>query len=261
MILCDSNLCSFDIELLYHGRVRLNADWHSDNAKNYYTRLYFVRSGNGYLRDATGTVPLRGGTVYLMPSEHDFGFGCEELDKIFFHVLLPFEERIDLLSEAKELLVLKNCDELIETLYELYGQSDPASFLKIKQLLYHVLVRFVSEHHISFSSKRTLSAKTKAALAFVRANVTLKLTVDEIAHHLYVSPSTLRNTFKAEIGIPIGQYMDDMLFLAVQKSITQGVAIEEIAAQFGFCDRHYLSRRFKEKCGKTITAYRREMMI
>ena len=261
MILCDSNLCSFDVELLYHGSVCLNADWHSDNAKNYYTRLYFVRSGNGYLRDAKGTVPLRGGNVYLMPSEHAFGFGCEQLDKIFFHILLPFEEKIDLLSETKRLLVLENCGEWIETLYELYGQNDPASFLQIKQMIYQVLVHFITEHRISFPSKRTLSEMTRSTLSFVRTHTTLKLTVDEIARRLYVSPSTLRNTFKAEIGIPIGQYIDDMLFLAVQKSITQGIAIEEIAARFGFCDRHYLSRRFKEKCGKTITEYRREMMM
>lgn len=261
MILKNSSLCSLEMEILYHGRVSLRSDWHSNDAKNYYTRLYFVKSGKGWLQDADGTLSLTGDSIYLIPSAHDFGFGCEQLEKIFFHVLLPFEEKTDLLSEARRILTLHDSDALIDELCALYDQSSPVAFLRIKHLLYGVLVRFINEYDLPLSQKRPLSALTEATLAYVREHASLKLTAEEISRSLYVSASTLRNTFKAELGVPLGRHVDDMVFFTVQKMLTQGHPIERIAAELGFCDRHYLSRRFKEKFGKTISAYRREMMM
>jgi AraC-like DNA-binding protein len=43
--------------------------------------------------------------------------------------------------------------------------------------------------------------------------------------------------------------------------LTEGHAIDEVTSTLGFCDRNYLSRRFREKFGKTISQYRQELMI
>jgi len=257
----NTDLYSFDIEILRHARVRLNSSWKSTNARNYYTRLYFIKSGSGYLQHDGKQIPLVGGSIYLIPSECRFGFGCETLEKIFFHVLLPANEKTDILSEIGTILVLPGCQDVIDTLYSLYGTTDLTSLLRVKNLLYTVLDRFISMHGTPLSSRQELSKLTSDTLRCIWENVSVKLSVREIAQRLYVSESKLRNTFKSDTGIALGKYMDDAVFFTVRKMLTAGVPIEQIAARLGFCDRNYLSRRFKEKFGKTISQYRKELFV
>lgn len=256
-----ADLYSFDMEIIRHARVQLDSSWKSTNARNYYTRLYFIKSGSGYLQSSGKRIPLEAGNIYLIPSECSFGFGCETLEKIFFHVLLPANEKTDILSEIGSILVLPSCGDMIDTLYKLYGATDPVSLLRVKNLLYTTLDRFISAHNISFPSRRELSKLTSDTLRCIWADVSVKLSVQEIAQQLYVSESKLRNTFKEDIGIPLGKYMDDAVFFTVRKMLTAGVPIEQIATRLGFCDRNYLSRRFKERFGKTISQYRKDPYI
>lgn len=257
----NTDLYSFDIEILRHAKVHLDASWKSANARNYYTRLYFVKSGNGYLLSNGTRIPLKGGSIYLIPSECNFGFGCETLEKIFFHVLLPANEKTDILSEIGNILVLPDAQDIIDALYDSYGTTNLVSLLRVKNLLYMTLDRFISVRGVSFSSRQELSKLTSDALRCIWEKVSVKLSVGEIAQRLYVSESKLRNTFKDDTGIALGKYMDDAVFFTVRKMLTAGVPIEQIAARLGFCDRNYLSRRFKEKFGKTISQYRKDPYI
>ncbi len=257
----NTDLYSFDIEIIRHAKVCLDASWKSANARNYFTRLYFIKSGSGYLESSGQRIPLEGGNIYLIPSECSFGFGCETLEKTFFHVLLPANEKTDILSEIGTILVLPDCQDIIDALYDLYGTTDLVSLLRVKHLLYGTLDRFISAHGISFTSRRELSKLTSDALRCIWEHVSVTLSAREIAQRLFVSESKLRNTFKDDTGIALGKYMDDAVFFTVRKMLTAGVPIEQIAARLGFCDRNYLSRRFKEKFGKTISQYRKDPYI
>jgi len=255
------DLYNLDIQVIHRGRVRLDASWRSSNAKDYFTRLYFVKSGSGYLRSREGTVKLEGGSIYLAPSEYDFGFGCEKLEKVFFHVLLPAGEKPDILSEIGRILVLPNCRDIIETVYQLYDNADIASLLRTKLLIFTVLDRFISQYNLHFSGKAAFSPLVTDALDYIWHHVSPKLSVSEISQRLYVSDSKLRNAFKAETGTAIGKYIDDAVFFTVRKMLTAGFSIEQISGKLRFCDRNYLSRRFKEKYGKTVSQYKRDLML
>lgn len=257
----NTDLYAFDVEILRHGQVRLDASWRSNNAKNYYTRLYFIKSGSGYLQEGNKTVPLEPGSVYLIPSEHDFGFGCTELEKIFFHILLPAGEKTDILEEIGAILVLPDSQELIDALYSVYGSNDAISLMRVKMLLYNALDRLITRYNLQFSCNRELSKLSSDALRYIWDHMSVKLSVREIAQKLYVSESALRNAFKADVGIALGKYIDNAVFFTVRKYLTAGIPIEEIAQKLGFCDRHYLSRRFKERFGKTISQYRKDQLI
>lgn len=257
----NTDLYAFDIEIVRHSRVRLDASWRSNNAKNYYTRLYFVKSGSGYLRERDKTIPLEPGNIYLIPSEHSFGFGCTELEKIFFHILLPAGEKTDILEEIGSVLVLPDSQELIDAMYSFYGANDAISLMRVKMLLYNVLDRLIAMYNLQFSCNRELSKLSSAALRYIWDHVSVKLSARDIARNLYVSESSLRNAFKADVGMALGAYVDDAVFFTVRKMLTAGIPIEQIAARLDFCDRHYLSRRFKEKFGKTISQYRKDQLM
>lgn len=257
----NNDLYAFDVEITRHAKVSLNASWKSQNAKNYYTRLYLVKSGSGYLKDKNGTILLEPGNIYLIPSEHNFGFGCTELEKIFFHILLPAGEKMDILQEIQSILVLPDSKDLIDAMYESYGKMDAISLMRVKMLLYTILDRMITRYDLQLSCTEELSKLSAKALRYIWDHISVKLSVRELAKKLYVSESTLRNTFKADVGMALGAYIDDAVFFTVRKYLTADVPIDEIAQRLEFCDRHYLSRRFKEKFGKTISQYRKDQLM
>ena len=257
----NNDLYTFDIEIIRHAKVKLDSSWKSLNAKNYYTRLYLIKGGSGYLRDSDKTILLEPGNIYLLPSEHNFGFGCTELEKIFFHILLPAGEKMDILQEIQSILVLPDSKDLVDAMYESYGRNDAISLMRVKMILYTILDRLIAHYDLQFSSIGELSKLSTKVLNYIWSNISVKLSIRELAQEMYVSESTLRNTFKADVGVALGQYIDDAIFFTVRKHLTAGVSVEEIAQRLGFCDRHYLSRRFKEKFGKTISQYRKDQLI
>lgn len=257
----NTDMYTFDMEITRHAKVHLDSSWKSLNAQNYYTRLYLVKSGNGYLREGNHTIPLEPGNIYLIPSEHNFGFGCTELEKIFFHILLPAGEKMDILQEIQSILVLPESQDLVDAMYAAYGRNDSISLLRVKMILYTIIDRMITRYNLQFSCAGELSKLSRSALSYIWDHISVKLSAREIAQKLYISESSLRNAFKADVGIAIGKYIDDAVFFTVRKYLTAGIPIDEIAQKLGFCDRHYLSRRFKEKFGKTISQYRKDQLM
>ena len=255
------DLRHLNIDILVYGYAQLDESWYSDNARNFFTRLYLVTDGSGYLRTKTEVTEMRPGSIYLIPSEYDFGFCCKSLEKVFFHILLPTAGKTDILSGINKILTLPDCKEIINSLRNLYGAGDTVSLLKAKTLVYTVLDRFATEYGLQLSDDRSLSPLISQAIAYIREHLSIKLTVKEIAGQLYVSESKLRNAFREETGAAIGSYIDDAIFFAVRQMLTEGFSIDQVAGDLGFCDRNYLSRRFREKFGKTISQYRQEQAI
>ena len=257
----DPNLRNLNVDILVYDYMQLDSSWYSDDARNFFTRLYLVTDGSGYLRTGTETIVMQPGSIYLIPSEYAFGFDCEAMEKVFFHILLSTAGKADILSEIGKILVLTGCEEIISSLQTLFGARDTASLLKVKALVYTILDRFATEYGLLLSNGRPLSPLVAQATAYIWEHASVKLTVKKIADRLYVSESKLRNTFRAELGVAIGAYMDDAVFFTVRKLLSEGHSIDWVAGALDFCDRNYLSRRFREKFGKTISQYRQELLI
>ena len=258
---CSPDLRHLNVDILVYEYIQLDKSWRSDNARNFYTRLYLVTDGSGYLRTDTEFIEMRPGNIYLIPSEYDFGFGCQTLKKVFFHILLPTAGQTDSLSGIGKILTLSGCEEIIRSLQDLYGAQDTASLLKVKSLVYAILGRFTTQYGLQLSDNRQFSPIVTQAIAYIREHPSVKLTVKEVAAQLYVSESKLRSTFRAEVGVTIGTYIDDAIFFTVRQMLTESHSIGEVASALDFCDRNYLSRRFREKFGKTISQYRQEQAI
>ena len=255
------DLRHLNVDILVYGYMQLDKNWYSDNARNFFTRLYLITDGSGYLRTDTEVVEMTPGNVYLIPSEYDFGFGCESMEKVFFHILLPAAGKTDILSGIGKILTLSGCEDIIRSLHDLFGARDTASLLKAKALVYTLLDSFITQYGLQLSESRPLSPLVTQTMSYIWDHTSVKLTVKEIAAHLYVSESKLRNTFRKETGTPLGTYMDDAIFFTVRKMLTEGHSIEAVASALDFCDRNYLSRRFREKYGKTISQYRQALLL
>ena len=75
---------------------------------------------------------------------------------------------------------------------------------------------------------------------------------------VFLSESQIIRIFKKDLSVSPYEYiLDQKLAQARLLLRSTGLMVKEIAFQLGFCDEHYFSSLFKQKTGKTPTAYRK----
>lgn len=120
------------------------------------------------------------------------------------------------------------------------------------------LFAFLNDANLQKTPAKTYGDLVKNIIAYVHENTRVNLSVRDISNRLFVSESKIRNSFLKEMEIPIGKYIDDMVFIKAKELLSkEQLSIGEISAELGFCDQFYFSRRFKEKFGSSPSFFRK----
>ena len=253
------NLNRLRLEILYGAYVQLDHRWKSPNAKSVYTRLYFIHSGRGYLRRNGQEIELKPGYAYMIPAGCEFSYGCTQMSKLFFHVMLTNVEGLDMLSAVPEICILPCSMQEMEELLRCSQSDDFAQLFQLKTYLFQTITACMQQHALTPMPVRQYSGLVEQAIEHIRRNVSLELSAAGIAKALFVSESRLRKCFREELGMPLGQYIDDLIFLrARQMLMDPTIPISKISQKLGFCDQFYFSRRFKEKHHQTPSEFRKD---
>ena len=97
------------------------------------------------------------------------------------------------------------------------------------------------------------------AIAYINENLDKPLDVHGIAKSVGVSKSALYRSFNAQIGYPIGRYINrKRVEKAAELLSDTRLSIEEIALRVGFSDGSYFSKAFKKEMGISPLKYRKE---
>lgn len=240
--------------------VILDENWKSSMFSNQYSRLYFIKEGEGFIKTENGTVKLEGKNVYLIPAEFKFSYGCTYLEKTFFHISVTTPERYDLLSGIGKVCSMPFSEEDYEKLIKMTSSPDSyEKILGVKAFLMDIISRFARDFSGTETPVKKYGEIVKNVISLVSHNPSIKADVKQFADRLYISESKLRNEFLKEMGIPIGKYIDDMIFIKAKQLLhKEQLSIAEISAELGFCDQFYFSRRFKEKFGETPSSFRKK---
>jgi AraC-like DNA-binding protein len=87
---------------------------------------------------------------------------------------------------------------------------------------------------------------------FIQSNLMHQITIDEIAAHIRVSPSTLMHRYSARKGQSIWRTVTEMrMERAKSLLLNSDLSIGEIAQRCGIQDKHYFSNKFKSWFGST----------
>lgn len=256
----DSNVPRTEIK--YGGYAILDEKWRCENSCDPFSRLYYVTKGSGFLKYGDKVVEMQPGNVYLVPAMLTFSYGCRYLEKLFFHVSVIKTDRYDLLSGQRDIYSMPYSAGEIEKLKSISESDDYMSFLSMRGIIYKTMSDFAERYNFKKIAVREYSKTVKKVISYIHHNVKISLSVKEISKNMYVSESSIRNRFKEEVGVTIGEYIDDVVLFEAKKLLkTDGLMIKEISEQLDFCDQFYFARRFKEKFGKTPTQYRKEIII
>ena len=238
--------------------VKLNSRWNFTSNGSPYTRLYFISDGKGFLKTNDQYVELLPGNVYFIPSDCKFSCGCEHLEKIFFHIDVSTVEKYDLFFNRKRIYSLPCSKELTDSIRGILNSENYIDILNLKKVLLDTVINFSKTYAFENLSVKKYSELTQNVISFIENNATIKLTVSDISKALFISESKIRNAFKDEMKIPIGKYIDDMVFIKARRLLIEhGSTISSVSSELGFCDQFYFSRRFKEKLGITPSEFKK----
>lgn len=247
------------LEIYHSAYVDLDHRWQHRNVCNDFTRLYFVRSGEGFLRHEGQTIKLQPGYMYLVPSNFRFDYGCTQLlSKLYFHVILTASDGLDLLSAIGKICRIPYPVEMLDKLMLCIESGNYTDLLYAKTCLYHSILTCLQQYSVTLPL-REYSPLVQRAMDYIRNNLSIQLSTSQIANVFFVSESKLRTHFRKETGISIGKYIDKLVFIKAKHLLMdKTLPISQISQMLGFGDQFYFSRRFREFFRQTPSGFRKD---
>jgi AraC-like DNA-binding protein len=95
----------------------------------------------------------------------------------------------------------------------------------------------------------------RRARAFLRAALTDKVTLDEVAEHAGLDKFHLVRAFRSEVGLPPYEYLTHLRVARARELLRNGVLVAEAAQAVGFYDESQLHRHFRRIVGVTPGVY------
>lgn len=148
----------------------------------------------------------------------------------------------------------------IDRIYRLGPESAIALFEcrnvgEICEMLTELLRTFTDEV-LKPADLKHLESITRV-ISYINNNYMHKITLDDVAAHVFLSPSYLSRIFREEMQQPFSTYLNQV---RVDKSkvllLSSSLPVSEIAEMTGFYDQSYFNKVFKRMVGITPKKYR-----
>lgn len=102
----------------------------------------------------------------------------------------------------------------------------------------------------------------RRALSIIRRQYRQKLSLQEIAEQVYLSPAYFSQLFHKTMGVPFSEYLTDYRLQVAARYLRAGnLPMKEIAALSGFPTFPYFSAAFKKRFGVAPSVYRKTGQI
>lgn len=179
---------------------------------------------------------------------HFNGCTSEEYYKLFMAQLPPVFRPV---NNAKFISLLQ---ELLRLNTETYADTE----ILTSGLLSNLLTMLLTVNSISEEDDTALQAKLKTVLAYVDANFTAEISLDDLSHRFYISKYYLTREFKRAYGETIFQHIIGLRINYAKRLLRfTDKSVEEISELCGFNDQSYFSKQFKKAENVTCLAFRR----
>lgn len=123
-------------------------------------------------------------------------------------------------------------------------------------LLQQVLIR--ASASVSPEQLAAPDARVVKASDFIRERLAETLSVADVARHCNVSPSRLAHLFKADLGLGLHQFRDNLRMQQARKLlVTSSLPVAAIAAEVGYAEQARFSKQFKARTGCSPREFRR----
>lgn len=250
------------VTLLDHGLASLHEDWQLNQPMPPFSRVYYILAGAGFVESAAGCMALEAGRAYLLPPGLTLKSGqAHGMRQLFFHIACRTIDGYDIFAGSGQMLSLPLLQSP-QALALAYQSESPMDAAWMEQQLRADVYRFLALAGLDGRLEAHRSPFLRQVFSCVEEALSSRLTIGDVARALGLSESSLTKRFRSEFGMPLGRYMDDMLFQALIRLLADStLSIGRIAEQLGFCDQFYLTRFFRARQGMTPREYRSRLRL
>ena len=218
--------------------------------------VYFIK-GDGTLtiRGTTLLLPVMDGMLFFFHRGDRYRFsvpgGCHYVTAAYriegtTDVVLPPFPSAELATGKTELEILRMARE--------WESHRAASYMRCK-------IALLSLYAESFIPDREAEGDPLIypAVEFIRANFRRPFTGQELATHLSVSLSYLRQRFRAVLGVSMTEYRDRLRIAAAREMLESRLFTpKETAYSLGYSDVYHFTKVFRARVGVTPARYKND---
>lgn len=230
--------------------------------------LLLCVAGSGYYKLHNQKVhELKAGQAVVLPpnTPHEYGASKHSPWSVhWFHFSGPASQAFSQSLATHSPIAVESVDvkcavQLMRRCYEILkspcGQDELLAVCQYASSILAMLNLAAKQMALPISEKGNRAIGQ--AIAFMKRNINRSLTLAQIAAAANFSASHLHALFKTATGQSPVAYFTHMKIQAAGKELYfTNRPVKEIAADFGFFDSCYFSRRFKKVMGKTPLEYR-----
>lgn len=121
-------------------------------------------------------------------------------------------------------------------------------------LITDVMNRF-TDSIFSYSDIRHMDVIHKA-VRYAKENYASRITLEDVANHVYLSPSYFSKVFSKEMGVSFNTWLGNLRIERSKRLLLENIRLADIAAMVGFEDQSYFSKVFKKATGVSPNRYR-----
>lgn len=254
-----SSVNKLELEVIDSAYVHGDSEWNISGMCSPYSRIYFIESGCATIFAGGEEIIMKPGYAYIIPTGLAFsGFCKHSYTKTYFHFCINRPDGYDLFSGCGKVMPFFLGDAKIAEIKKMFFSENLVDTLKLKNTILGIALSLFPEDNQKELVSVIYSPQVQRAIEYIKNNLSIQLSVKTLSENLFVAQTTLSKHFRDEVGVNIGKYIDDIVFESAKKMLIKtDMPIQEISEKFGFCDRFYFSRRFKEKFNFTPYKYRK----
>ncbi|MBI3830212.1 MAG: helix-turn-helix transcriptional regulator [Planctomycetes bacterium] len=120
------------------------------------------------------------------------------------------------------------------------------------------IVRHIKEHGLGQEARTYQASVIDFAKSYINGHYAEPLTLEDVAHQVFLSPNYFTSLFTAKAGLTVFDYIRDVRLTEAGRLMSQSdLNVREIAKEVGFGNRSHFARSFKKHFGCTPREYKR----
>ena len=229
-----------------------------------YSRLYYIKKGEGVINISGREIVLGEGKLILIPRGSVFKvISCREIDHVWIHFDMKTRDGLPLFDLIRPDSHFREGDGVKELylaqILENWNRPDKEDYLTCLPLLNLLLIPFLRES-LPAAYADDLAGEGHwlfRALAYLNSRLEEDIRIDELARELGCHPTYFSNAFSKKFGISPRSYLIRRRIEQSQQLLWHSnIPVKEVAGQCGFGDIYYFYRCFKKLTGLTPGEYR-----
>lgn len=245
-----------------------------------FIEISYVEEGSGYHYIEDQMIATKRGDLFVIPIGTSHVFRPSSMDKqlvIYNCIFRPrlLERLQSVIAESsmlhrflydrppgpnRWLQFRDKCDQFLSVMYGMYWEylkMSPCYEYLLMGLLIQMLA-MLQRYESDGSLVTTPAGSLDEAVQFINAQYAQNITVQDVAEHLFMSPSHFQRLFKKTTGVTFMQYLQNIRIQRCCELLkSTSIPIQEAANRVGYQDMKFFHALFRKKTGVTPRQYRR----